>query len=248
MSLVARLLAPLFFICSAALAQDMLPLMGAGGPLPSSATSSAILSLLLTATGYQSGMGHGSTTKAVPAGSTIVVFAASWGASTVTITGVTDSAGNTYTQSVQTASLDAAVENCALFASINTAFNLPVGSNFTITSSDGTPISAAVVALPGKTGGVDTTAKINNHAAATSLSLASGGLATTTETVVAGMWPAAGTSTWTGSAGFTVVDQAAASAGDGDAEFQVQTTNTGVTWNPSWITSVKFAAVLASYK
>jgi hypothetical protein len=189
--------------------------------------------------------GHNTTTGHAPVGSLIVVLLFAWTGVNGAATGVTDSAGNTYTLAVQDPATASIGYPCAIYYCNNSANDLPSGGWIASTNSGATNFSIAAYAIPGANGGLDVAMSAHN-AGATTLSLVSGALASANEILIGLMATTSNFGTVTEPGGFTLLS--GFPIGGQDAAYEIVSSNASVTYNPSWTNSVACAAVLASFK
>lgn len=188
------------------------------------------------------------TTADSPAGNAIAVFAGT--GANLTITSVTDSAGNTYTggTSVQNVSNDSTVRPFWVF----NAAHLPAGGTITVTysgSSSDQQVSAISV------GGVLTSSALDTQGAGvkgtgTAPSSSTGTLASSSEIVLGFTHVHVGASdTFTEVAGFTSNTLAGSGAGSGlHSAYKIVSATTSVTYNPTLGTSRDYTSNVLSFK
>lgn len=180
--------------------------------------------------------GVGTTTNDCPAGNLIVVVPYP-GSLNGTVTGVTDSVGNTYTKAVGTATQSGQF-TCSLWYCSNCA-HLPAGSTIHVSGSP-TSIDFTAYYVANANGGVDVAVSTVKSTAGTSLTLASGTLAQADEILFGLCFPANAPATPTAS-GWTAYDGAY-------AYYATPGATASVNFSPSWSGSAKATAVIASFK
>jgi hypothetical protein len=186
------------------------------------------------------------TTADAPIGSLIVVLIAAWNSSNGTVSSVTDSAGNTYTLAAQGAATVGIPYPSAIYFSSNTPNDLPNGGTITVTNSGAVNQSYGAWSVSGCNGGLDTHTT-GNASGVTSSSLSTGALAQANEIVFGTTSTAGSLSGLANSAGFTEI--AFAPSGNAMAgAYDVVSSTSSVTYNPSWSGSITVAQVLASFK
>lgn len=180
--------------------------------------------------------GVGTTTDNCPAGN-LIVFVPYPNSLNGTITGVTDSVGNTYTKAIATATQSGQF-TCSLWYCSNCA-HLPAGSTFHVSGSP-TAIDFTAYYVANANGGVDVAVSTVKSTAGTSLTLASGTLAQADEILFGLCFPANAPATPTVS-GWTAYDGAY-------AYYATPGATTSVNFSPSWSGSAKATAVIVSFK
>lgn len=189
--------------------------------------------------------GHNTTGADAPAGSLIVVFIATWNGLDGTVTAVSDSAGNTYTLAVQPAAGASMPYPGAIYYCSNSANDLPSGGWISATSSGGDNFTIGAWAVSGANGGLDATASTSDNNSTVSLS--TGTLGSASEIVFGGIGTRANLGTLTDPGAFTELFFSATSAHQPFA-YDIVSSNSSVTYDPSWSNTAAFVAVLASFK
>ena len=181
------------------------------------------------------------TTASIPAGALIIVFCESQNAGVGT-TGVIDAGHNTYSvgqQSVPAANIFSAdlfyVSNCAA---------VPSGTTFTATGTGGGFFFVNVIYyIRGANGGRDIHVTVNGTSTgSTSLSLASGVLATNNEIIVTSLTASANITNFNTGAPFTPMAAGAFSS------YVIVASTASVTWHPTWTPGTRYAASMVSFR
>lgn len=181
-----------------------------------------------TSAGTNSGSAAATTTTVdAPIGSLIVV-AGTTGSINCTLTGLTDSAGNTY------AIVQASAQSLNFGGGLQwviTSVDVPSGSSFTATTSSGQWYLGGSWKVSGAQGGIDKSfsGTTNNVA---NISQATGTLASASQ-IIFGHVALAVSATITESTGFTNLIGAGAS-GFNSTGYDIVSATTTVTYNPSW--------------
>jgi hypothetical protein len=218
------------------------------GIIASQPASSGIMRTLL----YQSpsgGVTPGSTltlTGNAPAGSTIVIIGTAYsnGDAALTTPG-DDSAGNAYTQAVQSATTPN-YYNAAIFYCFDAAA-LTSGSSTIKAPGNTGNVSVTAYAVAGLTTGLD---KTDSGISSTgSISIATGTLSASEEIVFAALNFNTHASGFTEAVGFTQADASAPTTGGygWDVAYDIVNATTSVTYDPSWTGAQYGAAVIASF-
>lgn len=191
---------------------------------------------------------HVTTIADAPVGSLIVVAVSTWAGLNGTATGVTDSAGNTYSLAIQGAAIAAVPYPAAIYYCINSAFDLPNGGWIAVTNSGAIVDNVYACSVSGANGGLDATNSGHVAASSSTISLATGALASANE-IVFGLTATSDSLTgFANSAGFT--ELAFGVSGGSNASgfgYDIVSSNASVTYAPTW-TSARAAGVMASFK
>lgn len=185
-------------------------------------------------------------TNDCPVGSLIVVFAAY---STVadTVSGVTDSAGNTYVVLDNFVGTGIGVAICYC---VNSAFDLPVGGTITVTFGGATASSISAVTVPNAA----TASPVDKHAitdsglAATTTNAMSTGVLAQADSIIFNLvGTAAGPGVTTASAGFTKI---AGLSGTPTVfpEYKIVASTVSTSCTPTWGTANNYAADMVVFK
>ncbi len=185
------------------------------------------------------------TTVDAPKASLIVVAVLAWQTANSAITGLTDSAGNTYTQAIQSVAT-ATVFASSIWYCSNTPNDLPIGGTLTATTAGGTYGLFAYV-VTGCNGGADkTNTTLKTSGNNKTFSLATGTLTVANELIFGAFLPGASTGVITESAGFSSLDN---TASFDLISYKIANATGTVTWSPSWATNLAiYSAVLASFE
>jgi len=188
-----------------------------------------------------SGVASGSpitTTVDAPAGSLIVVVAYAWASDDALITGVTDNAGNTYTQAVQPPAA-VGVFNAAIFYCQNTPHDLPVGGHITVTMASGT-YAADVYVVQNANNGVGPIDFNNTTSDVTGVTLSTGALSEAPAIVF-------GALNFSTSLGTITHPNFTSLSSNEEVDYLITTTTDAVIYSPSWVTSQQVSSVLATF-
>ena len=184
---------------------------------------------------------------ATPTSAGDVVFVAADTSSTgQTVTGITDSKGNTYV----VINSDLTETDTYQFETTGTTAALSGTDTITITYSGTAGAKAGIcVGIPGVTSGHDVAPTTVNSAGATSSSIASGTLGQANEVVVAVLTTGTQAAAPTWGSGWTQVGVARQASNPWmTVAFQVVSSTSSVNATASWGTSVKFCTLLSSWK
>jgi len=163
----------------------------------------------------------------------------------MTISTLTDSAGNTYAKAIESAGI-AGSANGSLWWAIITNPIVSGSTTFSATTSSGQSFAICVMVAPGYTGGSDKTATNSSNAAGVSVS--TGALSTASEIVIGAFVPDNFLTSFAEGSGFTSLDPSSAAAGFGDIAYKIVNATTTVTYAPSWSNATNNTAVIASFK
>ncbi|HEX4043277.1 MAG TPA: hypothetical protein VHY10_16385 [Xanthobacteraceae bacterium] len=193
---------------------------------------------------FNSGTAVGPTTADAPIGSLVWLEPSSFTTNGVSVTSVTDTAGNSYSiiQSVAT-------ELTLSFAYSITTNDLPIGSTFTVTMSDGSQygLNFNVYSVSG-VASLDVSTAFTSTSGGTSVSLSSGTLGTSSDLLIGSViCNGASCGTVTESSGFTNLTGAGALSFGSIGTDQPAST-TSATYHPSWTSSHGYSAVLVAFK
>jgi len=196
---------------------------------------------IATTTAATSGV-HVATTVDAPVGSLIVVIIAHQ-SSNVSISGVTDSAGNTYSQAAQSTQT-AAILSSAIFYSSNTPNDLPSGGWIAVATPSGNVAFDAFM-VSGANAGLDKT-NSTTSASATSSPLTTGALSSPSEIVFGAINPANSiTAGYTEATGFTTLE--GCGGAQGASAYDIVNSAGSVAYNTSWTTARACGMTLASF-
>jgi hypothetical protein len=184
-----------------------------------------------------------STSVAAPVGSLIVVCIFP-NSPDVNVTGVTLSSGDVETGAIHGSAISA-TNNCALYYFINTAHNLPSGGTIKVTVSSGTWRLAAY-AVSGATNGKDGSSIFQFSSGQTSISPATGALASSNEIAFGVVYQTSSITGWTESSGFTTLVNP--NVNRSGVSYQILNTNAAITWSASWTGASPVTAVLATFE
>lgn len=182
------------------------------------------------------------TTVDAPIGSLIVV-AGTTGSVNQTLTGLTDSAGNTY------AIVQAAAQSLNFgggLAWVITAVDVPIGTSFTATTSSGQWYIGGAWKVSGAQGGIDKALSGATITSVSNISQATGTLASTSQ-IIFGHACLAVSATVTESASFTNLIGAGA-GGFNITGYDIVSVTTSVTYNPSWTPNEAASYAVLSFK
>src|SRR5215469_90852 len=185
------------------------------------------------------------TTADAPAGSLIVVGLGTWASTNGTTTGVSDSAGNTYTKLSEGAPTVGIPYPAAIWYSSNIT-HLPLGGTISQTNSGNVTYSIVACVVSGANGGSDvhTTA---NASGVTTNTLASGGLAASSE-IIFGLTATTGSlSGYAANSPFTEIGFSPSGNAMGFA-YDIVSTNASVNFAPSWSSNQTIAQCVGSFK
>lgn len=212
---------------------------GSSGPPPPIGPPTKLFSAAFV--NVVSGLPSTGTSVDAPAGSLIVVALLNQ-VQNQGVSSLVDSAGNTYTQA-ESSALSLSYYSTSIWYCSNTLNDLPSGGTFTPTTTGGATVFIQAVAVSGANGGLDQTATEN--VTGTGFSLSTGALASASE-IAFGAWnPSNLFGTYTEGAGFTTI---IADNGFIVFSYDIVSTNTAITWAPSWTSSVAASPVLATFK
>lgn len=195
--------------------------------------------------GNANGVASGSTfatTANSPAGNLIVVYCGSQTLNSQ-ISSVTDSAGNTYSQAVQSAA-GASVPCAAIFYSPG-AKNLPNGGTITVNGATYRAVAISIPMSP-QAAPVDKTGSLTNVGTNAPAAIPTGTLTQAAEIVLAMTQTVGSFVTFNGSAGFTENTDPAVTSGIG-TEYQIVNATNSISYQPTWTTSLATAEAVASF-
>lgn len=198
--------------------------------------------------------GSGMTTSAdAPAGSLIVVVCGpNQNSAPKTVSSVQDSKSNSYSAATNSNfASNPNIYNIGIFASINTANDLPSGSTITVNLSDSENYWAVAFYVSGCNGGVDAVPTPVEYTTAThTTSISSGTLNVANELIVTGQTGGPAQPGWTEGAGFTALGASTQNPNDTDAAYQIVSSTSSVTYSTSWSSSnaENASLVMASFK
>jgi hypothetical protein len=193
------------------------------------------------------------TSVDAPAGSLIVVAVGCWDNQNSTIISVTDSALNTYDIAVQ-ATAPSVSAPCGIAYCLNSTNDLPSGGTITITQSGLVQAILGAWIVSGANGGLDAApAGVTPGAGASSVSISTGTLAQANEIVFGFVTTSQSISVLSNPSGFTELwNNTATPPGPIDNtmafSYNIVSSTSTVTYNPSWTSAVNVASVMASFK
>lgn len=183
------------------------------------------------------------TTATIPSNALVFLSMAATGAND-SFTSVVDSVGNHYNVNVSTS--DGSNGAQAIIWLVTTS-SIPSGTTYTAVTSDGSQwgIGEGWYAS-GAVGGLDTQHGIDNDVSngTTSISLSTGSLAESVEIIIGAFNTNGNAVTWTESSGFTTLHNDTFSI----TSYQIVSSSSSVTWNPTFTATGPCNAVLASFK
>lgn len=186
--------------------------------------------------------GSATTTSQIPANALFFMSIAATGAND-SFTSVTDSAGNTYSV-VETSD---GSNGAQAIAWLIPSSPIPSGTSITAVTSDASQWGLGTgYYVTGAAGGLDKQNSVNNDNlnTVTSISLATGTLALASEIVI-GVFNTNGNAvTWTEASGFSTLHNDTFSI----TSYEIVSSSSSVTWNPTFTATGPLNAVLASFK
>lgn len=193
-------------------------------------------------TGVASGSGV-TTTVTAPAGSLIVVGVLQWSVTGATITGVSDSAGNTYTQAEQNTG-GGSDYPCSLWYCSNAPNTLTSGGTITATTSSGTYVLSAIY-VASANNGLDPAHTHTVSGGPTNVTISTGTLAQANEIVFGVSQPDNAGGGHTGASGFTSITE----FNEGSFQYKIVNSTASVTYSIDYNgTSSHISAVIAAFK
>lgn len=187
--------------------------------------------------------GSSTTNAVIPANALFFMSIAATGTSD-SFTNVKDSAGNNSYNLIQTSDVS---NGSQAIAWLIPAAAIPQGTKITATTSDGSTWGLGTgYYVTGASNGLDKQNSLNNDGSnnVTSISLSTGALAVASEIVV-GVFNTNGNGvTWTEASGFTTLHNDNFSL----TSYEIVSTASSVTWNPSFTATGPLNAVLASFE